>query len=85
MDKPRIFSIVVTYNGLQWYDRCLGSLQASEVPVTTIVIDNASSDGSVDYIRNHFPDVVFLRVRLIHTEPAAAPGAEPAFADESVL
>lgn len=60
MDKPRIFAIVVTYNGKRWYDRCLGSLQASEVPVTTIVVDNDSSDGSADYIRIHFPEVVLI-------------------------
>lgn len=53
----KIFAIVVTYNGKKWYDRCLGSLRDSETPVETIVIDNASSDGTVDYIKEHFPDV----------------------------
>ena len=53
----KIFAIVVTYNGKKWYDRCLGSLRDSETPVETIVIDNASSDGTVDYIKERFPDV----------------------------
>lgn len=53
----KIFAIVVTYNGKKWYDRCLGSLRDSETPVETIVIDNASSDDTVEYIKNHFPKV----------------------------
>lgn len=52
-----IFTIIVTYNGMRWYDRCLGSLRKSETPVDTIVIDNASTDGSTEYIKEHFPEV----------------------------
>ena len=51
----KVYAIVVCYNGKQWYDRCLGSLNESTVPVETVVIDNASSDDSVEYIRNRFP------------------------------
>ena len=52
-----IYAVVVTYNGMQWYDKCFGSLQASSVPVHTIVIDNASGDNTVAYIKEQFPDV----------------------------
>lgn len=53
----KIYAIVVTYNGMHWYDRCIGSLQTSSVPMDIIVIDNASSDKSVEYIKEKFPDV----------------------------
>ena len=49
--------IVVTYNGLQWYDRCFSSLRQSNVPVSTVVVDNASKDGTIEYIREHFPEI----------------------------
>lgn len=52
-----IFVIIVTYKGHQWYERCFTSLRQSEVPVQTVVIDNASNDGTVEYIREHFPEV----------------------------
>ena len=55
-----VFAIIVTYNGKRWYDRCFGSLHRSTLPITPVVIDNASSDGSVDYIREHFPETVIL-------------------------
>lgn len=53
-----LFAIIVTYNGMKWYDRCFGSLRQSSVPIVPVVIDNASSDGSVAYIREHFPEAV---------------------------
>lgn len=55
-----VFVIIVTYNGLKWYDRCLSSLRQSTLPVTSIVVDNASTDGSCEYIRQHFPEVTLL-------------------------
>lgn len=51
----KLFAIVVTYNGMQWYDRCFGSLCNSEVPIETVVVDNASSDDTIAYIKDHFP------------------------------
>ncbi len=56
-----IYCIIVTYNGLRWSDRCFNSLQSSSLPVTTIVIDNASTDGTPDYIEAHFPNVDVIK------------------------
>ena len=55
-----VFAIIVTYNGKKWYDRCFGSLRQSTIPVHTVVIDNASSDGSAAYIREHFPEMTLI-------------------------
>lgn len=57
--KP-ILAIIVTYNGMKWYERCFWSLRRSTVPVTPVVIDNNSSDGSVSYIHEHFPEAVVI-------------------------
>lgn len=56
----KIFAIVVTYNGMRWYDRCFGSLRDSELPVETIVIDNASKDETVSYIKECFPEICLI-------------------------
>lgn len=53
----KLFVIIVTYKGHQWYERCFTSLRNSEYPVQTIVIDNASNDGTVEYIRENFPEI----------------------------
>ena len=57
MEAPTLYAIVVTYKGQCWYDRCFGSLRASTFPVQTIVVDNASNDGSAEYIQDHFPEI----------------------------
>lgn len=56
----KLFVIIVTYKGKQWYDRCFASLRESTIPMQTIVVDNASEDGSVEYIREHYPEIVLL-------------------------
>jgi len=53
----KLFVIIVAYKGWRWYDRCFGSLRQSTIPVQTIVVDNASNDGSVEYIKEHFPEI----------------------------
>lgn len=55
--KLKVFAIVVTYKGIQWYDRCFTSLKSSTIPVQTIVVDNASGDGTVEYIKENYPEI----------------------------
>lgn len=57
----KILTIIVTYNGAQWYDRCFGSLQRSTIPVDIMVVDNASQDGTADWIAAHYPEINLIR------------------------
>ena len=57
----KILVIVVTYNGLQWLDRCLGSVRASELPADLYVWDNDSVDGSADFVASHYPEAKLTR------------------------
>ena len=50
----KILVIVVTYNGLRWLERCLGSVRASELPADLYVWDNDSTDGSADFVQGVF-------------------------------
>lgn len=52
-----IFVIIVTYKGQQWYDRCFESLRQSTIPLQTIVVDNASNDGTVEYLKKNYPEI----------------------------
>ena len=57
----KILVIVVTFNGLKWLDRCLGSVRASELPADLYVWDNDSTDGSADWVQGHFPLLFFVK------------------------
>lgn len=58
-----VFAVVVTYNGMQWYDRCFGSLYSSEIPIETVVVDNASSDDTPAFIKQNYP-----RIHLVESD-----------------
>jgi GT2 family glycosyltransferase len=54
--------IIVSYNVKYHLEQCIRSVQkASEgIDADIWVVDNASSDGSVDYLQSIFPDVHFI-------------------------
>lgn len=54
----KILTIIVTYNGMKWLDRCLGSLRSSSLHADVLVVDNGSTDGTPMYIQEHFPEVM---------------------------
>jgi len=58
-DAGSVACVVVTYDALPWIEKCLESVQG----VDTVVVDNGSSDGTVDAVRQRFP-----AVRVIEAE-----------------
>jgi len=50
----KVLFIIVTFNAMKWVDRCLGSISGKDA----FIYDNASSDGTAAYIREHYPEVV---------------------------
>ena len=57
----KIIAIVVTYNGIKWYERCFGSLRSSNIPVQTVVIDNSPSDETTEYIKKNYPEIHLVK------------------------
>ena len=52
---PRLSIIIVNYNGREHLENCLASLaqHPPSMPYETIVVDNASTDGSVEAVQRH--------------------------------
>ena len=59
----KVFVIIVTYKGKQWYDECFTSLRESIVPVETIVVDNSPTDEDVEYIKAHYPEIHVIKTK----------------------
>ncbi|MES2243783.1 MAG: glycosyltransferase [Pseudomonadota bacterium] len=57
-DEPICSICIANYNGMEVIDDCLRSVleQQGDIPVEILVHDDASSDGSVAYIRQRYPD-----------------------------
>ena len=56
--NSEILVVIVTFNGMRWLERCIGSVRASTVPADIIAIDNGSTDGSIEWLRKHGVEVV---------------------------
>ena len=55
---PLISVVILNWNGIKVLEQCLSSLKGQTyVPLEIIVVDNASTDGSVDVVREEFPNV----------------------------
>ncbi len=62
---PEVSVILVSYNTASYIRRALESLfrETQLTSYEVIVVDNASSDGSVAMIRQFFPQVTLDRIR----------------------
>ena len=55
---PLVSVVIVTWNGRQYLEACLSAVAAQEgVNAETILVDNASTDGTVAFVRERFPGV----------------------------
>ncbi len=55
-----ISTVIVNYNAGTLLRGCIDSLMASPIGIETIVVDNASADGSIEFLCN-FPQVKVVR------------------------
>lgn len=57
----KILVITVTYNAMNWAEKCLNSLRSSNIPVDVLIIDNGSNDGTQEFIKNSYPEVQLIQ------------------------
>ena len=56
----RLSIIIITYNGLGFLTRCLDSLHTfvNDPTCEVIIIDNYSTDGTLDFLRENYPQLL---------------------------
>ncbi len=58
MRDPLVRAVVINWNGREVLEPCLRTLLASSYPnLSVLVVDNASTDGSAQFVRDEFPSV----------------------------
>jgi GT2 family glycosyltransferase len=79
-EQPLVCAYAITYNGKRFLDECIETLQqlTDYGNCRLTLVDNGSSDGSGDYLRENFSDVDVLRV---FPNVGYAHGANAAVAD----
>ncbi len=59
---PKVAILVINYNGEKWLEVCFRSLAQTSYPNAEFyLVDNASSDGSVELVQKRFPNVKVIR------------------------
>jgi GT2 family glycosyltransferase len=62
--NPLVSIVIVTWNGRQYLDACLDAVAAQQdMAIETILVDNASTDGTTDYVRERYPWVRVIGLR----------------------
>lgn len=56
-DRCELLTIIVTFNGIKWIERCLYSVTHASVNSDIYIIDNGSSDGTIDFIKENYPEI----------------------------
>jgi GT2 family glycosyltransferase len=60
--EPKLSVVIPSWNTRELLAACLDALGAADLPETeTIVVENASADGSAEMVAERFPDVVLVR------------------------
>ncbi|GAB4525255.1 MAG: glycosyltransferase family 2 protein [Anaerolineae bacterium] len=59
-----LFSVVIpNWNGKKFLKTCLDALAKQDYPhIEVIIVDNASEDGSQDFIKTHYPEVRLIEL-----------------------
>jgi len=59
---PRVALSIVTWNSMKYLPDIMESVRSQSYPgVTPIVVDNGSTDGSPEFVRRNYPEVMVLR------------------------
>lgn len=60
--EPTLSVIIINYNGLKYLKGCFDSLydKLQGIAFEIVVLDNNSADGSCNYIKQHYPDIVLI-------------------------
>ncbi len=59
---PRVSLVILSWNALDLLKKCFASVVATDYPdLEVIYADNASTDGSADWVAEHFPSVRVIR------------------------
>ncbi len=62
MHLPRVAVIILNWNGLKFLEDFLPSVsQSTYANLEIILADNASTDGSIDYVRAQFPQISIIQ------------------------
>ena len=63
-NTPKVFVLILSYNGVKWLKDCLPSVLALDYPnYETVVIDNGSTDDTQSFLHENFPQALVVTLQ----------------------
>ncbi len=60
-NEQLVSAVIVNWNGKKWLKKCLSSLKNQTYKqIEIIVVDNASIDGSIEYLKTYYPKIKII-------------------------
>lgn len=64
LDKPLVAIVILSWNGKHFLEKFLPSVITTfYLPLDYYVIDNASTDGTEEYLNTNFPQIKVIRLK----------------------
>ena len=61
-DSPLVSIVIINWNGIRFIDKCIKSILSSTYKnIEIIVVDNASTDGSPEYLSKRYPNIKLIK------------------------
>ena len=76
--QPSVTVSLVTFNGMRWLPGCLASLKEQTLgDYELLVLDNASTDGSVEWLREQLASEPRMKLTELDAEPGLRGSPQP--------
>lgn len=62
----KVYVVVLNWNGKDFVEKCLDSLQEQSYSAEIVVVDNGSTDGSMELIEGKYPDIHLIKESRNH-------------------
>lgn len=56
----KVTIVIPNYNGMQYLPACMQALAEQDYPAHILIVDNGSTDGSPQWIKEHYPEVELI-------------------------
>lgn len=86
MEYPKVTIVILNWNSKKYLSECLPSVFNQSYPnYEVILVDNGSTDGSVEFVRENYPQVKIIKLdKNYGTAKGNNIGIEEALKDENV-
>jgi GT2 family glycosyltransferase len=65
INRPKLAVVVLSYNGKDLLKKFLPAVLSTQTPYTQVyVVDNASTDGTYEFVAKEFPEIKLIRLEI---------------------